>query len=80
MRHGLSLDEAAHEAMTDLNELGGRYISGMSLIAVDAAGNHVGLSSYEDRTYLYFDESMQDPQERARTRVSIAQRWERRYG
>jgi hypothetical protein len=52
----------------------------MSLIAVDAAGNHVGLSSYEDRTYLYFDESMQDPQERARTRVSIAQRWERRYG
>ena len=79
MRHGLSLNEAAREAMTDLNTLGGRYLSGMSLIAVDADGNHTGLSSYEDRTYLYLDESMHDPQERVRTHVSIEQRWERRY-
>lgn len=79
MRHGLSLDEAAHEAMTDLNELGGRYISGMSLIAVDAAGNHVGFSSYPDRTYLYLDESMVDPQAQPRIQVSIEQRWQRRY-
>jgi L-asparaginase / beta-aspartyl-peptidase len=79
IRHGLSLREAAREAMTDLNELGGRYISGMNLIAVDAAGNHVGLSSYEDRTYLYFDESMQSPQEQARVQVSVEPRWQRRY-
>jgi beta-aspartyl-peptidase (threonine type) len=79
IRHGLSLDEAAHEAMTDLNTLGGRYISGMNLIAVDAAGRHVGLSSYPDRTYLYLDESMQDPQEQARTHVLIEPRWQRRY-
>jgi beta-aspartyl-peptidase (threonine type) len=79
IRHGLSLEETAREAMVDLNQLGGRYISGMSLIAVDAAGNHVGLSSYPDRTYLFLDESMHDPQEQARVQVPIEPRWERRY-
>jgi beta-aspartyl-peptidase (threonine type) len=79
IRHGLSLEETAREAMVDLNQLGGRYISGMSLIAVDAAGNHVGLSSYPDRTHLFLDESMHDPQEQARVQVPIEPRWERRY-
>ena len=38
MKMGLSLKEAGWRAMEDLNDLGGRYLSRMSFVALDAEG------------------------------------------
>lgn len=78
MKLGMSLDEAGRRAMADLNDLGGRYLAGMNIIAVDAAGHHRGFSSYEQATYLYMAASMDEPETLPRTHVPVRQRWERR--
>jgi beta-aspartyl-peptidase (threonine type) len=77
MKMGLPPAEAGRRAMADLNDLGGRYISGMSLVALDRDGAPVGFSSYENATYLVYDESMTEPEERPRAHVPIAQHWAR---
>jgi beta-aspartyl-peptidase (threonine type) len=78
MKMGLTLGEAGRRAMGDLNDLGGRYLSGMSFVVVDGHGNHAGFSSYANATYLYFDASMDAPWELPRRHVTLNQRWEKR--
>ena len=73
LKAGMSLAEASRQAMVDLNDLGGRYRSRMSLLALDAAGHHVGLSTDEGRTYAYMTAEMQAPVELARIQVPLGQ-------
>ena len=80
LKMGVPLVEAGQRAMSDLNDLGGRYLSGMNFIALDCDGNHVGFSSREDATYLYFTGAMDAPEEVSRECVSINQRWDRVNG
>jgi beta-aspartyl-peptidase (threonine type) len=78
LKMGVPLVEAGQRAMRDLNDLGGRYLSGMNFIALDRDGHHVGFSSREDATYLYFTETMASPEEVTRRCVPLHERWERR--
>jgi len=78
LKMGLSLAEAGHRAMADLRDLGGRYLSGMSFVAVDAAGNHAAFSSWADSTYLVYDADMDAAEELPRTIVPLPHRWEKR--
>jgi L-asparaginase / beta-aspartyl-peptidase len=77
MKMGLALAEAGARSMADLNALGGRYLAGMSFIAVDALGNHAGFSSFQASTYLYFHASMSAPVTLPRTHMPLKTRWEK---
>ncbi|MGC9346640.1 MAG: N(4)-(beta-N-acetylglucosaminyl)-L-asparaginase [Anaerolineae bacterium] len=78
LRMGLSLEAAGQQAMADLNDLGGPYLSGMNFIAVDGEGRHIGFSNRDDASYLYLDPSMAVPREFPRTQVPLKKRWQRR--
>jgi beta-aspartyl-peptidase (threonine type) len=78
MKMGLSLEEAGRRAMQDLNDLGGRYLSDMSLIAMDAAGHHAAFTNLEDKTYVALTDAMDAPRELPRVHVPTCKRWERR--
>jgi len=78
MKMGLSLTEAGQRAMSDLDDLGGRFLAGMSFIAVDHAGNHTAYSSFKDATYLHFDAEMDAPEQLPRVVVPLKERWELR--
>ena len=80
MKMGVPLVEAGQRAMTDLNDLGGRYLSGMNFIALDRDGNHAGFSNREGATYLCYADTMSAPEEVARQCVPLTQRWERVNG
>lgn len=75
LQMGLSLREAGQRAMSDLRDLGGDYIGGMNLIALDRDGKHIGLSSDPDRTYIYQHADMAEHQVVAREVVKIPSRW-----
>lgn len=77
MKLGLSLVEAGHRAMQDLNDLGGRFLAGMNFVAINREGDHIAFSSYEDATYLYMNASMNAPETLPRVHVPLEQRWER---
>lgn len=72
---GESLGDAARRAMNDLRDLGGDYIGGMNLIALDRNGEHVGLSSRAGGSYIYQTKNMEAYQEREREVVEIPARW-----
>ncbi len=76
MKMGLPLTEAGQRAMSDLNDLGGRFLAGMSFIAIDHTGNHTAYSSFKDAAYLYFDAEMDAPEELPRIHIPLKQRWE----
>jgi beta-aspartyl-peptidase (threonine type) len=76
MRMGLSLQEAGERAMNDLNDLGGRFLSMMRIIALDKNGNHAGFSSGEGHTYIFQTSEMSAAAEAARIVVPIHSRWE----
>ena len=76
MKMGLSLQEAGKRAMDDLDDLGGRFLSMMRIIALDKDGNHAGFSSGEGHTYIVQADDMSTPDEMARTFVPIRSRWE----
>ena len=75
LKLGMSLTEAARQAMTDLRDLGGDYIGGMNLIALDRAGNHIGMASRAGGTYIYQTDDMDACQECEREVVEIPGRW-----
>ncbi|MCB8978924.1 MAG: N(4)-(beta-N-acetylglucosaminyl)-L-asparaginase [Ardenticatenaceae bacterium] len=75
LKMGLSLAEASERAMTDLCDLGGRFISVMNLIAIDKDGNHAGYSSDNGRTYIYQTPDMAECEELPRIVVPIPPRW-----
>lgn len=72
---GLPLAEAGRQAMRDLNDLGGRYLSRVSVIAVDREGRHVGYSNQEGRTYIYLTDNMDEPAEVPAEYVPTRQCW-----
>jgi beta-aspartyl-peptidase (threonine type) len=75
LKMGLSLHEAARRAMEDLRDLGGDFIGGMNLIALDAEGDHIGLSSRPGGSYIYQTEAMDAYQACERELVEIPARW-----
>ncbi len=75
LKMGMSLGEAARQAMMDLRDLGGDYIGGMNLIALDRNGEHVGMSSRAGAIYIYQTASMKSYQECERDLVKIPGRW-----
>jgi beta-aspartyl-peptidase (threonine type) len=75
MKMGLSVAEAGERAMQDLNDLGGRFLSTMNLIAVDNDGNHTGYTNVPGRTYIYQTADMPECVELERTVVPIQTQW-----
>lgn len=75
LQMGLSLCDAGRRAMSDMRDLGGDYIGGMNLVALDRAGNHIGLSSDPGRTYIFQDADMDSHDEVEREVVEIPARW-----
>jgi beta-aspartyl-peptidase (threonine type) len=72
---GLALAKAGRQAMEDLNDLGGRYLSHMNFIALDRNGQHAGFSNVEGRTYVYITDEMDGPAEVPRTYVRTRESW-----
>jgi len=58
LKMGMPLDAACREAVTDLGYLVDPYFGRVSLIAMDARGNHAGFSNGPDQTYVYMTEEM----------------------
>ena len=75
LKMGKSLREAARQAMMDLLDLGGDFIGGMNLIALDRNGEHVGMSSRPGSGYIYQTADMDSYQECEREVVRIPERW-----
>ncbi len=75
LKLGMSLEDAAREAMLDLRDLGGDYIGGMNLIALDRAGHHIGMASRAGGSYIFQRADMDACQVCEREVVPIAERW-----
>ena len=75
LKSGASVAEAGVRAMQDLDHLGGRYLSGMNIVALDKNGTPGGFSSIKDRTFIYQTDEMSTHEETTRTLVDITQRW-----
>ncbi len=75
LKFGLSIQEAGRQAMEDLNDLGGRFISVMNFIIMDKDGNHGGFTSMQDKTYIYQTYDMSEPLEIKRTFIPLEERW-----
>ena len=75
LKTGMSLRQAARQAMMDLRDLGGGFIGGMNLIALDRNGEHLGMSSRPGGGYIYQTEDMDTFQECEREVVTIPARW-----
>jgi len=61
MKMGLTIEEAAKEAMRELSELSVPWPRGMSFIGVDKEGRHFGVSSREGASYTYMTPEMTEP-------------------
>ncbi len=77
LKTGMPLMEAAAQAMRDLRDLGGQYIGGMNLIALDRDGAHIGFSSEPGKTYIAQKADMDAHIELERHTVEIPGRWPR---
>ena len=75
LRAGMTIQAAGKKAMTDLRDLGGDYIGGMNLIALDKAGNHVGMSSRAGSRYIFQHADMDAHRVQEREFVAIPARW-----
>jgi len=76
LKQGNSLEDAGTQAMVDLRDLGGRFISGMNIIAMDAQGQVAGFSSERDKTYIYLTGDQDEIQVATRNYVEVPGRWE----
>ena len=76
LKMGYSLEAAGVQAMQDLRDLGGRFISEMNIIAVDRDGNPAGFSSGQGKTYIYLTSDSPDIHSVPRTYVEVPMRWE----
>ena len=75
LKMGMSLEQAARQAMLDLRDLGGDYIGGMNLIALDKDGNHIGMGSRPGGRYIFQQADMSACQEVERELAAIPGRW-----
>lgn len=66
LRFGMGLDDALRTAMADLNALTDRYASEINIVAIDRDGNHAGISSSAEKTYIFMREDMTTYDERPR--------------
>ncbi|MCZ7575492.1 MAG: N(4)-(beta-N-acetylglucosaminyl)-L-asparaginase [Ardenticatenaceae bacterium] len=72
LKMGLPLWNAAREAIHDLSALQDPFASGLSLVAIDAAGNHVGFSNRTGRDYIFQTAQMDVPEKRPRIFVDAS--------
>jgi beta-aspartyl-peptidase (threonine type) len=72
MRFGMTLPEALHQAMKDLEHLDDPYASEMNIVAMDKDGNHSAASTNPDKTYVVMTEDMTEPEELPRTHVDVS--------
>jgi L-asparaginase / beta-aspartyl-peptidase len=77
MKMGQSVAAAGERGMMDLNDLDGRYIGGMNLIAIDKEGNHTGFSNIPGRTYIYQTPEMHEMSEQPRQIIELKTRWQK---
>lgn len=75
LKMGLSLAEAGRQAMLDLNDLGGPYLSEMNFILLDREGRHAGFSNAQDKSYLFMTDGMGEPEEAPRAYVPTRRQW-----
>jgi len=69
LKMGLTLWDAAREAVLDLYALDDPYASTLNVVAIDAHGNHVGFSNRPERRYIFQTAEMDAPAERPRIYV-----------
>jgi len=75
LQMGPSLRDAGRRAMSDLRDLGGDYIGGMNLVALNRDGEHVGFASEAGRTYIFQRADMAAHEEVECEVVEIPPRW-----
>ena len=75
LKAGKPVEAAARQAMEDLRDLGGDYIGGMQLLAMDRKGAHAGMTSRPGPTYIYQSADMERYQEAERELVDIPEIW-----
>jgi beta-aspartyl-peptidase (threonine type) len=76
LKMGYSLEAAGLQAMQDLRDLGGRFISEMNIIAMDRDGTPAAFSSSRERTCIYLTAEDAEIQILPRTYVEVPTRWE----
>ncbi len=76
LKMGYSLEAAGIQAMQDLRDLGGRFISEMNIIAMDRDGNPAGFSSAQGKTCIYLTDTQPEIQIATRTFVEVPMRWD----
>ena len=76
LKLGYSLEAAGVQAMQDLRDLGGRFISEMNIIAMDRDGSVAGFSSSQGKTYIYLTSDSPEIHTMPRTYVEVPMRWE----
>ena len=69
LKMGLSLWDAAREAVLDLYALDDPYASTLNIVAMDAHGNHVGFSNRPEHRYIFQTAEMDAPAEHPRVYV-----------
>jgi len=75
MKMGMSLEEAGRQAMQDLNDLSGPYLSGMNIVALDKDGNPGGFSTNEEASYIWMTDQMDQPIEAPRVYIPVKNMW-----
>lgn len=75
LKQGFSIAKAGQQAMEDLDDLGGQYLSRMSFVALDAEGNPGGFSNGKETTYIYQTDDMAEPSIVPRTYVPTRETW-----
>lgn len=76
LKMGYSLEAAGIQAMQDLRDLGGRFISEMNIIAMDRDGHPAGFSSAQGKTCVYLTDTQPEMVVAPRTFVEVPMRWD----
>ncbi|MBI4497206.1 MAG: N(4)-(beta-N-acetylglucosaminyl)-L-asparaginase [Chloroflexi bacterium] len=71
LKQGMSLEDACREAYRDLADLVDPYAGPFSLIAVDRAGRHLGVSNRPGATYVAMTAEMDEPVEAPRLVMNV---------
>jgi beta-aspartyl-peptidase (threonine type) len=73
LKMGMTVAEAGAQAIRDLAYLVDPYFGRVSIVALDARGNHAAFSNAPDTTYVYMTDTMDACIEAARTYVAIGE-------
>jgi beta-aspartyl-peptidase (threonine type) len=69
LRAGMGLGTALRAAAADLHALDDPYKSEVNIVAVDAAGNHLAVSTVPGKTYVFQTDAKAEPAEAERVHV-----------